>query len=183
MAGNREAAARAARAGGVDHQIELHRRRAAEAVDQQQAFAPRAAAQVAEDRAQHLLGDRIRRRQLDCAGGRARRGCRRPSPSRPRPARKWACPQPAPCRRSARRPSSACGRSPSRRAPAAPQAAIALGGRADDLLDDQRAGDAAPAGRPGRVRTATSSFDHAPSDSGLRPASRAAISKFMTSPS
>ena len=56
-----------------------------------------------------------------------------------------------------------------------------LGRRADHLLDDQRAGDAAPAGRVGRVLDRDVVVDRARSRCRARSIS-AAISKFITSP-
>ena len=71
-------------------------------------------------------------------------------------------------------------RSPS--AFSAGEAVAALGRGADDLLDDQRAGDAAPAGRVGRVLDRDVVVDDDRRDCRWSAIS-AAISKFITSPS
>src|SRR6476620_10323495 len=59
-----QAMAREDAPGGVDHQVELHQRSSAKAIDQQKTFAPRVWREIAKDRAQHVLGDRIGRSQL-----------------------------------------------------------------------------------------------------------------------
>ena len=136
----------------VVHQVELHRRRAAEAVDEEQRVAFRGRAEIAE-RSPRRSPRRWRRRGFSLTR-------RRPgSPWMPTPnsissspISKVGLPAAGTVQEVSATPIErvrALTRSPS--AFSAVERHAFLGRGADDLLDDQRAGDAAPAGRVERV--------------------------------